>query len=492
MFDDLIIFEIANNHQGSLNHGYRIIQKYSDLGNKYNLNFAIKLQYRDISSFISKKELKQKKNKHVDRFLSTALSREIFNKFCVKIKNNNAKLIITPFDEQSATNAYKDGVDIFKIASCSAKDWPLIEKIASFKKPVIFSTGGQDIRDIDNLYSFFSHKKINFSILHCVSLYPTKFEDGQLSLIKKLKKRYSDIKIGYSGHEDPNDFLTASVAAGCGAEIYERHIGIETNKYKLNAYSMNLNQTEQWLQTLINSKKLIGNNETKVIKKEELKSISDLQRGVFLNKKIIKGQKIKQDDIYFAFPLEKNQVSSGDFTDNTKASRNYHPHDPLTEKIKIKHSKSIRGIIHTYKGMFAEANIVVGNYESIELSHHYGIKKINDTGCILITIINKHYCKKLVCVLPGQKHPTHKHFTKNESFHILSGKLDLVLNKIDFKLNKGDTIDIDRGSWHSFTSEKGCIFEEISSRYKVGDSEYLDKKINTLDPYERKTKIEQW
>ena len=50
-----------------------------------------------------------------------------------------------------------------------------------------------------------------------------------------------------------------------------------------------------------------------------------------------------------------------------------------TEKIKIKHSKSIRDIIHTYKGMFAEANIVVGNYESIELSHHYGIKKINDT-----------------------------------------------------------------------------------------------------------------
>ena len=68
------------------------------------------------------------------------------------------KLIITPFDEISVENAVKQDVDIIKIASCSADDWPLIEKISNTKKPVIASTGGQDIKAIDKIHSFLEHR----------------------------------------------------------------------------------------------------------------------------------------------------------------------------------------------------------------------------------------------------------------------------------------------------------------------------------------------
>ena len=98
----------------------------------------------------------------------------------------------------------------------------------------------------------------------------------------------------------------------------------------------------------------------------------------------------------------------------------------------------------------------------------------------------------MVGLLPGQKHPNHRHFRKNESFHILSGEITLLLNDIKYLLKKGDVIHINKGTWHSFYSDKGCIFEEVSSRYIVGDSEYKELKINNLDPYERKTKIDQW
>jgi N-acetylneuraminate synthase len=492
MFEDLIIFEMANNHQGSSSHGNKIIKKYSELANKYKINYAIKLQYRDIESFISKHELKKRKNKHVNRFLQTSLKREVFQSFCKNIKNNFGKLIITPFDEISVENAYNDGVDIFKIASCSATDWPLLEKIASYNKPVIFSTGGQSLEDIDNLYSFFSHKNLNFALLHCVSIYPTKFDQAQLSFIKQLRNRYKDITIGYSGHEAPNDLTTASVALGCGAKIFERHIGIQTIKHKLNAYSMNIVQTEEWIKTIVNSKKLLGNKGIKKINIEEKQSIMELQRGVFLKSKISKGKKITKNDIYFAFPLQSNQISSGEFTEGLKATRDYKINEPLKENIKIKESKNIRKIIHSFKGMFSEAAVVIGDYQFIELSHHYGIKRFNKFGCILITIFNKSYCKKLVGVLPGQSHPSHRHIKKNESFHILSGELEISLNNIIYKLSEGDIIDVDRGTWHSFKSKLGCIFEEVSSKYIVGDSEYADRKINNLDPYERKTKIEQW
>ena len=176
---------MANNHQGSLKHGLKIIDTYSNIS-KNLFNPAIKLQYRDLNTFISKTELKEK-NKHVDRFISTKL-KEMNLKFCNKIKSNNLKLIITPFDEVSVNYAIEDGVDILKIASCSANDWPLIEKIAITKKPVIFLPVS-DLNSIDKLYSFLS-QSIEFAIMHYVSIYPTEFNDAQISLLKDLKDNF--------------------------------------------------------------------------------------------------------------------------------------------------------------------------------------------------------------------------------------------------------------------------------------------------------------
>ena len=65
--------------------------------------------------------------------INKAISQEKFKIICNSIKEKNLKLIITPFDEKSVDNAVKQDVDILKIASCSASDWPLIEKIASKK-----------------------------------------------------------------------------------------------------------------------------------------------------------------------------------------------------------------------------------------------------------------------------------------------------------------------------------------------------------------------
>ena len=64
----------------------------------------------------------------------------------------------TPFDEESVDVIKKMEFDYIKVASCSAKDWPLIEKIAKAKKPVIASTGGQDIIAIDKIHSLLEHK----------------------------------------------------------------------------------------------------------------------------------------------------------------------------------------------------------------------------------------------------------------------------------------------------------------------------------------------
>ena len=91
---------------------------------------------------------------------------------------------------------------------------------------------------------------------------------------------------------------------------------------------------------------------------------------------------------------------------------------------------------------------------------------------------------------PNQSHPEQYHVKKEETFHILSGDLILVLNGIKYHLKKGDIKTLERGVRHSFTSENGCIFEEISSTHYRSDSFYLDPRIAEQDPMSRKTIID--
>ena len=489
---NLVIFEMANNHQGDVDHALKIVEVYADLCKKYDFDGAIKLQFRDIPNFISKKQLKTKTNKHIDRFLSTNLTQEKFKIICNSIKEKNLKLIITPFDEKSVDNAVKQNVDILKIASCSASDWPLIEKIVSKKIDVIASTGGQNLENIDKLHSFLFHKNINFALMHCVSLYPTNIEEANLGFLYKLKLRYSNTMIGYSGHEKPDDLTTIACAVGSGAKIFERHVGLETDEIKLNGYSMNPKQCDKWLDTLNQSIKAIKGNNVKNMTNKELDSIQDLARGVFAKNNIKKGNKITNKDVYYAFPLESNQLSSGQFSNDMIATKNYKIDEKIYENLKIKQSVIIREFVHIYKGMFEEAKVTVGNYLNMELSHHYGIEYFREYGAILITIINNNYCKKLVGLLKCQKHPCHRHLKKNETFHVLYGDVKLIRNGIEHVLTKGDKIEIRAGDWHSFSSNEGAIFEEISSKSIVGDSQYKDKNINKFDPYERKSEIILW
>ena len=77
------------------------------------INFAIKLQFRDLKTFLYKKN--RVKNKHIDRFKSAKLSENDYTKLCKYIKKNNFTLVITPFDEPSVKKAVKNKVDILKI-----------------------------------------------------------------------------------------------------------------------------------------------------------------------------------------------------------------------------------------------------------------------------------------------------------------------------------------------------------------------------------------
>ena len=96
----------------------------------------------------------------------------------------------------------------------------------------------------------------------------------------------------------------------------------------------------------------------------------------------------------------------------------------------------------------------------------------------------------LLVLLPNQNHPEQMHKKKEETFHILYGSVNLIINGKPRLLSSGDVVTILKKQRHSFNTKKGAIIEEISTTHYKNDSFYTDKKIMKND--NRKTILTYW
>lgn len=494
IFDDLFIFEMANSHQGSVEHGKDIIHEMGKIARKYNIKAAVKLQYRNLDTFIHPDYKGRKDVNHIPRFESTRLTYDQFTELVEAIRSEGMIAMSTPFDEAGVDWCMDQGLDIIKVASCSSLDWPLLEKIAATHKPVIISVGGKTISDIDKLYNYFTHKRCDFAFMHCIAEYPAPIERLQLDFIDKLRRRYPDNVIGYSGHEDPDDNVIPMMAIAKGAKILERHVGLPTETISLNAYSMNPDQADKWVKSALEAKEIckMKKETERYISQAEIDSLNSLMRGVYLKHDVKKGTELKREDVFFAMPNHDKQMTSGQFFEGVVASKDYKANEELHETKPVTDTNLARSVIHDVKGMLYEANIYLGDTFEAELSHHYGMKHFRQFGAVIISIVNREYCKKLIAVLPGQQHPDHMHKVKEETFQLLYGDLEVVVDGEEREMKPGDIQTVLRGQMHSFSSRTGAVFEEISTTHVKNDSYYEDPVIAKKDLMERKTKVYKW
>lgn len=494
IFDDLFIFEMANSHQGSVEHGKDIIHEMGKIARKYNIKAAVKLQYRNLDTFIHPDYKGRKDVNHIPRFESTRLTYDQFTELVEAIRSEGMIAMSTPFDEDGVDWCMDQGLDIIKVASCSSLDWPLLEKIAATHKPVIISVGGKTISDIDKLYNYFTHKRCDFAFMHCIAEYPAPIERLQLDFIDKLRRRYPDNVIGYSGHEDPDDNVIPMMAIAKGAKILERHVGLPTETISLNAYSMNPDQADKWVKSALEAKEIckMKKETERYISQAEIDSLNSLMRGVYLKHDVKKGDVLNKEDVFFAMPNHDKQMTSGEFFEGVVASKDYKTNEELHETKPVTDTNLARSVIHDVKGMLYEANIYLGDTFEAELSHHYGMKHFRQFGAVIISIVNREYCKKLIAVLPGQQHPDHMHKVKEETFQLLYGDLEVVVDGEEREMKPGDIQTVLRGQMHSFSSRTGAVFEEISTTHVKNDSYYEDPVIAKKDLMERKTKVYKW
>jgi quercetin dioxygenase-like cupin family protein len=140
--------------------------------------------------------------------------------------------------------------------------------------------------------------------------------------------------------------------------------------------------------------------------------------------------------------------------------------------------------------MLKKSNVVIPGNAQLEVSHHYGLERVHEYGATMITVVNREYCKKLIVVLPGQKHPPQYHKRKEETFHVLYGSLVLSLDGAAQTYGPGSVAVVPRGVKHGFESPGGAVFEEISSTHTAEDSFYLDPQIGAGN--QRKTVLSYW
>ncbi len=489
----LFIFEMANNHNGDVKHGLRIIREIHEICKGYDFLFAFKLQYRDLDSFIHPAYKGRQDIKFVKRFSDTRLTGKEFKTLKQEIDKLGFISICTPFDEKSVDLIEEHGFDAIKIASCSLTDWPLLERIVQSEKPIIASTAGNTLDDIDKVVTFFTHRGKSFCLMHCVAEYPTEKKNLQLGQIDLLKARYERVNIGYSTHESPDNLNPIRVAIAKGATIFEKHVALGENR---NAYSATPEGVRQWLEAAKEAIEVMGLKGERVpVTEKEKEDLRQLRRAVFAKKDISSGERIDESNVFYAIPSEKGQILANDMSKYAhyyakKAIKEMGPvlsENAKVDDIRAKVDKIAMGDI---KDILKKANLPLPNVVDLEISHHYGIDKFYSYGCTIINVVNRDYCKKFIIVLGGQENPFHLHKIKEESFVVSYGDITVNIDGAEKEYKRGDIILVKKGERHSFSSKKGGIFEEISTTHYKGDSYYDDDAI--MRNSDRKTCVKLW
>jgi sialic acid synthase SpsE len=216
----------------------------------------------------------------------------------------------TPFDERSVDLCVELGIPILKVASSDLNDWMLLEKIAKTKKPVVVSTGGSSLKDLDDIVTFFANREIPLAINHCVSIYPSEDSDLELNQIDFLRSRYPKNTIGYSTHEYGDWTNSMLMAYAKGARTFERHVDI-SDGITVSPYCSLPNQIDEWFRAFHKAKQMCGapGSQKRIPPKKEVEYLDALVRGVYAARDIPEGHFLTDDDVYLAIPLQKGQLS---------------------------------------------------------------------------------------------------------------------------------------------------------------------------------------
>jgi len=216
----LVIAEIGINHNGSLESAISLADDAIDAGIE-----VIKHQthvVEDEMTSEAKSVIPGNSDKSIYEIMEEcALNEEDEISLKEHVESRGKIFISTPFSRAAADRLEAMGVCGYKIGSGECNNYPLIEHIAAFKKPIILSTGMNDLNSIYPAVEIFRKHKIPYALLHTTNIYPTPNHLVRLGAMTELQENFDDAVVGLSDHTITNHACFGAVALG--ASILERH-----------------------------------------------------------------------------------------------------------------------------------------------------------------------------------------------------------------------------------------------------------------------------
>jgi len=306
-----LITEIGNNHQGSIEMAKQLV----DLAVSSNVD-CVKFQMRTMSSLYGK----QSEGESSGEDLGAEYTLDLLAKFQLKdealfeifdyCKSKGVTPLCTPWDLESLKKLEIYGLAAYKVASADFTNYQLLEAIAATGKPMICSTGMSTEDEINSTVSFLQRKKAAFILLHCNSTYPTPFKDVNLKYLPVLKAKTNGL-VGYSGHE--RGWAVTIAAVTLGACVIEKHFtldrGLEGNDHKVSLLPDELTAMVNDIRAVEES---MGQSTTRELTQGELMNREVLAKSVSAQRKILKGETIKEADLLIKGPgkgLQPNRMS---------------------------------------------------------------------------------------------------------------------------------------------------------------------------------------
>jgi sialic acid synthase len=202
--------------------------------------------------------------------------------------------------------------DRLKVASRDLTNLPLLEAMAETRIPMILSTGMTGKKELDDALEVITRYHSEISILHCLSQYPSEYQNINLQTIPYLKEQYPQFTIGYSDHSI--GILMPAVAVGMGAEIIEKHITLDRNM-KGTDHRGSLEPEGIWrmMRDIRNTEYAIGEYGMFISEKVTDTRIK-LERSVATLRKMVAGEVITERDLHMLSPgngfkwADRNQV----------------------------------------------------------------------------------------------------------------------------------------------------------------------------------------
>ncbi len=329
----LIIAEVSANHQNSLKKTFQLLNNLANAGVE-----VVKFQtfnLDDMTMNINKREFLIKnnfKNKtwnsrslysiYKEAHLPFGWHKKIFE----KAKSLGLICFSSVFDLKSLKLLEKLKSPAYKIASLESMHFPLIRAVCKTNKPIIISTGTLNIKEIEEVLKFL--KKINYKkyiVLHCISDYPTKNKNVNLSFINFFKKKYKCL-VGFSDHTSTLGAAISSVAHG--ACVIEKHVKLKGSKKSLDSqFSIDPDAMKKMIIETNNAWEAIG-SPRKIITASE-KKVKKYRRSIYSSKSIKRGEIFTTDNIKVIRPGNGLEPKYYDYIIGKKAKKKINLGQPI-------------------------------------------------------------------------------------------------------------------------------------------------------------------